>query len=118
MTNVSAIQALQAALTASDSVSQQSDVDFSSYLKTSKTLDEIYTEASQTYGVSEELLKAMTKQESSFRTNATSHSGAQGLMQLMPATARSLGVTDSYDPYQNIMGGAKYIKKNAGQIQR
>ena len=41
MTNVSAIQALQAALTASDSVSQQSDVDFSSYLKTSKTLDEI-----------------------------------------------------------------------------
>lgn len=111
MTNVSAIQALQAALTASDSVSQQSDVDFSSYLKTSKTLDEIYTEASQTYGVSEELLKAMTKQESSFRTNATSRSGAQGLMQLMPATARSLGVTDSYDPYQNIMGGAKYIKK-------
>ena len=111
MTNVSAIQALQAALTASDSVNQQSNVDFSSYLKTSKTLDEIYTEASQTYGVSEELLKAMTKQESSFRTNATSRSGAQGLMQLMPATARSLGVTDSYDPYQNIMGGAKYIRK-------
>ena len=111
MTNVSAIQALQAALTASDSVSQQSDVDFSSYLKTSKTLDEIYTEASQTYGVSEELLKAMTKQESSFRTNATSRSGAQGLMQLMPATARSLGVTDSYDPYQNIMGGTKYISQ-------
>lgn len=111
MTNVSAIQALQAALTASDQVSQQSDVDFSSYLKTSKTLDEIYQEASQTYGVSEELLKAMTKQESSFRTNATSRSGAQGLMQLMPATARSLGVTDSYDPYQNIMGGAKYIRQ-------
>lgn len=112
MTNISAIDALKAAVTASNTVNQQqSGVDFSSYLKTSKTLDEIYQEASQTYGVSEELLKAMTKQESSFRTNATSRSGAQGLMQLMPATAASLGVTDSYDPYQNIMGGAKYIKQ-------
>jgi len=111
MMNVSAIEALRAAVTASDSVREQSDVDFSSYLKKSKTLDEIYKEASQTYGVSEELLKAMTKQESSFRTNATSRSGAQGLMQLMPATAASLGVTDAYDPYQNIMGGAKYIKQ-------
>lgn len=113
MINVSAIEALRAAVSASETVNRQSapEVDFSSFLKPSKTLDEIYREASQTYGVSEELLKAMTKQESSFRTNATSRSGAQGLMQLMPATAASLGVTDAYDPYQNIMGGAKYIKK-------
>lgn len=111
MTNISAIQALNAAIAASDTVNQISDVDFSSFLKTDKTLDDIFQEASQTYGVSVELLKAMTKQESGFNPNATSRSGAQGLMQLMPGTAAGLGVTNAYDPYQNIMGGAKYIRQ-------
>lgn len=113
MTTISALDALNAAVKASDSItkSNSDSVDFSSYLNTNKSLDDIYTEASQTYGVSKELLKAMTKQESNFNPNATSRSGAQGLMQLMPSTAASLGVTDSYDPYQNIMGGAKYIRK-------
>ena len=113
MTNISALEALNAAVSASNTVTNQSDsnVDFSTYLKSSKNLEEIYEEASQTYGVSVELLKAMTKQESNFNPNATSRSGAQGLMQLMPATAASLGVTDAYDPYQNIMGGAKYISQ-------
>lgn len=117
MTNISALDALNAALAASDTVKEQAAasndaaVDFSSYLKSSKNLDEIYQEASQTYGVSVDLLKAMTKQESNFNPNATSRSGAQGLMQLMPATAAGLGVTDAYDPYQNIMGGAKYIRQ-------
>lgn len=117
MTNLSALDALKAAVSASDAIKSQpgADVDFSSFLKDSKSLDEIYAEAAQTYGVSEELLKAMTKQESNFDPNATSRSGAQGLMQLMPATARSLGVTDAYDPYQNIMGGAKYIRKMLDQ---
>lgn len=113
MTNISALDALNAAVSASNIVKEQSpsSTDFSSYLKSSKNLDEIYQEASQTYGVSVDLLKAMTKQESNFNPNATSRSGAQGLMQLMPATAASLGVTDAYDPYQNIMGGAKYIRQ-------
>ncbi len=118
MTNISALDALRAAVAASDTVNSQTagsadsnGVDFSSYLKTDKNLDDIYMEASQTYGVSTELLKAMTKQESNFNPNATSRSGAQGLMQLMPATAASLGVTNAYDPYQNIMGGAKYIRQ-------
>ncbi len=113
MTNISALEALNAAVSASNTVKEQSssNVDFSSYLKTSKNLEEIYEEASQTYGVSAELLKAMTRQESNFNPNATSRSGAQGLMQLMPATAASLGVTDAYDPYENIMGGAKYIRQ-------
>ena len=53
----------------------------------------------------------MAKQESNFDPNATSSSGAQGVMQLMPATAASLGVTNAYDPEQNIMGGAKYISQ-------
>lgn len=113
MTNISALEAIKAAVSASNTITKQSEsnVDFSSYLKTNKNLEDIYKEASQTYGVSVELLKAMTKQESNFNPNATSRSGAQGLMQLMPATAASLGVTDAYDPYQNIMGGAKYIRK-------
>ncbi|GFI25808.1 membrane-bound lytic murein transglycosylase F [Lachnospiraceae bacterium] len=113
MIDVSALDALRAALSSSGTVSRQptSNADFSSFLKTDKNLEEIYAEASQTYGVSIDLLKAMTKQESNFDPNATSRSGAQGLMQLMPATAAGLGVTDAYDPYQNVMGGAKYIRQ-------
>ena len=113
MPNISALEALNAAVSASSQIRRNtvSNTDFSSYLKTEKTLEDIYTEASQTYGVSIDLLKAMTKQESNFNPNATSRSGAQGLMQLMPATATSLGVTNAYDPYQNIMGGAQYIRK-------
>lgn len=83
--------------------------DFSSYLKVDKSLDDIFTEASQTYNVSKNLLVCMAKQESNFNPSAVSRSGAVGVMQLMPATAAELGVTNSYDPYQNIMGGAKYI---------
>ena len=82
---------------------------FSSYLKTTASLEEIFSEASKTYGVPLNLLKAVAKTESEFKPDATSKSGAMGIMQLMPATAKSLGVTDAYDPYQNIMGGAKYL---------
>lgn len=79
MTNISALDVLNAAVSASDTMKRQSssNVDFSSFLKTDKNLEEIYAEASQTYGVSIDLLKAMTKQESNFNPNATSRSGAQ-----------------------------------------
>lgn len=83
--------------------------DFSSYLQVPGSLEEIFREASETYGVPENLLKAVAKAESEFQADATSRCGAMGIMQLMPATARSLRVTDAYDPYQNIMGGAKYL---------
>ena len=72
-------------------------------------LDSIFKRASQKYGVPYAFLIAVAKAESNFRVNATSKSGAQGIMQLMPATAKSLGVTDAYDPEQNIMAGAKYL---------
>ncbi|MGN0349286.1 MAG: lytic transglycosylase domain-containing protein [Roseburia sp.] len=72
-------------------------------------LEAIFDEASQTYGVSSLLLKAVAKTESAFRSDAVSSAGAVGIMQLMPATAAALGVTNSYDAKENIMGGAKYL---------
>ena len=73
--------------------------------------DQIINEASQKYGVPAALIKAVVKNESNFNPKATSHCGAQGLMQLMPATARGLGCKNAYDPRQNIMAGAKYLSQ-------
>ena len=75
-------------------------------------LEEIFEQASQTYGISLSLLKAVAKAESDFDPDCTSSSGAMGIMQLMPATAKELGVTNAYDPEQNIMAGAKYLAEN------
>lgn len=94
-----------------DNKNSSGDGSFSSYLGESKSLDAIFTEAAQKYDVPVELLKAVGKAESGFDPNAVSRSGAQGIMQLMPATAAYLGVTDSFDPEQNIMGGAKYLSE-------
>ena len=74
-------------------------------------LDEIFQRASDTYHVPLNLLKAVAKAESNFNPNAESHAGAKGIMQLMPGTAKSLGVTDPFNPEQNIMGGAKYLSQ-------
>ncbi len=72
-------------------------------------LDNIFREAAEKYNVSYELLKAIAYNESGFRADATSSAGAMGIMQLMPSTAAAMGVQDAYDPYQNIMGGAKLL---------
>lgn len=74
-------------------------------------IDRIIQKASQTYGVEENLIRSVVKAESNFNSDVVSHAGAQGLMQLMPGTARGLGVTDPFDPEQNIMGGTKYLKQ-------
>lgn len=74
-------------------------------------LDAIFKQAADKYGVSESLLKAVAKAESGFNANAVSSAGAIGIMQLMPSTASSLGVTDPYDATQNIMGGAKLLSR-------
>lgn len=103
-----------------NSSKKSTNASFSSFLGETKSLDEIFDKAAEKYNVPVNLLKAIGKAESNFDENAVSRCGAQGIMQLMPATAESLGVTDSLDAEQNIMGGAKYIsgllKKYDGNI--
>jgi len=67
-------------------------------------------EESKKYGVDESLVKAVIYTESYFNPNATSHKGASGLMQLMPATAAKYGVSDLYNPRQNITAGIKHLQ--------
>jgi len=74
------------------------------------TIESHITEAACRYAVSRELIVAVIEVESQFNTRAVSHRGAQGLMQLMPATAASLGVRDAFDPRDNINGGVRHLR--------
>lgn len=80
-----------------------------SYSRNKNAFDHIIQQAAQQHGVSEGLIKAVMHTESGFNVNARSPVGAQGLMQLMPATARRFNVSNAYDPHENIMAGAKYL---------
>ena len=91
-------------------VSAQSKTTTADSMKTTK-YDSYFKKAAAKYGVSESLLKAIAKAESNFNAKSVSSAGAMGVMQLMPDTAKGLGVTDPYDPEQNIMGGAKCISQ-------
>lgn len=74
------------------------------------TFDELIRKASSQHGVSMPLLKAVIKAESDFNPTAVSRKGAVGLMQIMPANFRLLNIRDPFDPWENIAGGARYLK--------
>ncbi len=76
----------------------------------SPIIDAFIVDSSRRYRIDPLLIYAQMHQESSFKLRALSHKGASGLMQLMPGTARRLGVTNIYDPKQNIDGGVKYMR--------
>ncbi|KAB2335012.1 lytic transglycosylase domain-containing protein [Bacillus mesophilum] len=79
--------------------------------KTNGSYNDLIEKASELYNVPVKLIQSVIKQESNFNANAVSHAGASGLMQLMPGTARGLGVTNIFDPQENIFAGTKYLRQ-------
>jgi len=75
-----------------------------------RAYDDIISEAADAYKIDPDLIRAVVRAESAFNPMVVSPAGAQGLMQLMPALAEEMGVTDPFDPRQNIMAGAKYLR--------
>lgn len=90
--------------------------DVANFFAGAETYQAEITAAAKKYHLPEKLITSVIKQESNFNASATSAAGASGLMQLMPATASYLGVSDRFDPAQNIMGGAKYLRQMLDQF--
>lgn len=79
--------------------------------------DHIISWAAEKYDIEFELIKAVIKVESNFDSLAVSKTGARGLMQLMPPTAKELRVLDSFDPIENIDAGTRYLKSLFGRFE-
>ncbi len=75
-----------------------------------RNYDKLIARLANQYDLAPSLVKAVIAAESNFQAEAVSHKGAQGLMQLMPATAQTLGVENPFDPVQNVDGGVRYLR--------
>lgn len=82
----------------------------------SQTVADAVKKASATFGLPAQLINSVIQTESGYQPNAVSSAGAIGLMQLMPATAREMGVENPYDPIQNIWGGTRYLSSLVNQF--
>ncbi|MBI9044904.1 MAG: lytic transglycosylase domain-containing protein [Anaerolineaceae bacterium] len=88
----------------SEGLEQSSNIEFNDF-------KDLIEQISSQYNVDSDLVQAVVQAESNYDANAVSHAGAQGLMQLMPATAQSLGVSDPFDPVENVTGGVKLLRE-------
>jgi soluble lytic murein transglycosylase-like protein len=94
----------------SHSLSPQTRAMVSGHRMTPSQLDDVILAAAQRHNVDVDLVRALIKVESNFNPHAVSNKGAMGLMQLMPRTARDLGVANPFDPEQNVEGGVRHFK--------
>lgn len=93
------------------STEKPNEVNEYSKLNDPSSFDHLIQDASSKFNISEAIIKSVILAESSFNPNSMSSVGAKGLMQLMPLTAKHLGVQNLWDPKQNIEGGTKYLKE-------
>ncbi len=93
---------------------RETNLDYRAYFD---RYDRIITRAARKHDVDNSLVKAVIRAESDFDKNAVSRKGAQGLMQLMPETAKELAVKDSFDPHENINAGVRYLKRQLDNFQ-
>ena len=107
---ISSIESAILDMSSINSVSQAAAASLSAPTASRTQLLTMIEKISEKHGVDDKLVKALIRQESGFNPNAKSKAGAMGLMQLMPQTAKHLGVADPYNPIQNVEGGVRYLK--------